>query len=435
MSAPPGGTEDLLQQLGLVCLEVVLVASLLLTLFRLRGRFGLAPIHTTLGVISQMSSLLSASVYVRITPDLVLSPGSTVLFPAVLFVVLFVYVREDARQARRLIYGLVAANFVIGLLGLLATWHLRSPAVFNPIGLPEKLFLLQPRLMVVGTLALLGDTILIVILYELLGRFLARRMFLRVYLSMAAVLALDTLFFVTGSFYELPQYGSILLSDTLGKCAVSVLYAAILTVYLQRFDVPLEPPSLFRGRVRELFQALTYREKYEALREQASLDGLTGVYNRAFLDGLLPLEVASALRSGRPLTVMLVDVDHFKSINDTFGHAEGDAVLVAIARAIRGSVRASDVVARYGGEEFAVVLPETSAIEGRGLAERVRAAVPLECRPFDARAGRPTTVTIGVATLPDDATSAEAILRAADERLYAGKHDGRDRVIAGDAGA
>jgi diguanylate cyclase (GGDEF)-like protein len=253
-------------------------------------------------------------------------------------------------------------------------------------------------------------------------------MFLRVYASMALVLAFDTLFFVTGSFYELPQYSRILFSDLVGKSTVSVLYAAILTVYLQRFDVPLETPAGFRGQLRELFQVLTYREKYEALKLQATVDGLTGVYNRGFFDSVLTLQAASAVRSGRPLTLMLVDVDHFKSINDTYGHAEGDATLVAIAAAIKAAVRASDVVARYGGEEFAVVLPETPASEGLGLAERIRAAVPLARGPKGA--ARRITVTIGLATLPDDAADTAGLLECADRRLYAGKRSGRDQVVA-----
>ena len=413
-------------------LEALLVASLLLALFRLRGLFGLAPIHTTLGVFYQMATLLAASVYVRVGPDMMMSPGSVILFPSALFAVLFIYIREDAEEARRLMYALVAANLVVGALGLLVTQHLQSPLVFNPLSLPADLFIQQPRLLMIGTLTLLADTILIILVYEYLHRPLGHSLFLRIYASMALVLVFDTCLFVTGSFYELPHYRAILISGIVGKVAVALLYAAVLTIYLKRFDIPASAPNDARPELRDLFHLLTYREKYEALQAQSHLDPLTGVFHRGFLNAMLAKQSALATRTSAPMTLLMIDVDRFKEVNDQFGHAEGDLVLMVIADALKRSVRAADIVCRYGGEEFAVLLPNTPQRDGTLMAERMRAEVAMACY-YSTNAGtkRHISVTIGVASLPSECQDAEDLIRLADERLYEGKRAGRDRVVTG----
>lgn len=124
--------EQVVQQILLMLVETVLVSSMLLLFFRMRGTFGLAPIYTTLGVFFQLSNLLAATIYLRITPEILVSPGSVVLFPASIFAVLFIYIREDAAEARKLIYALVATNLVASLFNLLVVMHLRSPDVYNP---------------------------------------------------------------------------------------------------------------------------------------------------------------------------------------------------------------------------------------------------------------------------------------------------------------
>jgi hypothetical protein len=244
------------QQLLLMLGEALLVAAVLLALFRLRTVWGLVPIYITLGILYQTANLLAATVYVKLTPDLMLSPGSVVLFPAILFAVLFVYIREDAQEARRLIYALLAANFVLAGLGLLIAQHFDSPLLFNPHHLAPDLFIQQPRILLVGTLALFADTILIVLIYELVARYLTRSLFLRICISLVAILVFDTLLFVTGSFVESPAYGSILLSGMLGKAVAGAIYAVLLTVYLQRFDVTDQPPVGAGRPLGNLFQAL-----------------------------------------------------------------------------------------------------------------------------------------------------------------------------------
>ena len=161
----------------------------------------------------------------------------------------------------------------------------------------------------------------------------------------------------------------------------------------------------------------------EQLRAVAASDGLTGVANRRTFDDTLRRELARSTRSGEPTSLVMVDIDHFKQLNDRYGHQAGDAVL----RAVAASCRAVDLVARYGGEEFAVVLPDCSTGYAHEAAERLRTA--LKALDFDTA----VTASFGVATFPYDATSAESLVAAADAALYEAKRQGRDRVVVASA--
>jgi diguanylate cyclase (GGDEF)-like protein len=162
----------------------------------------------------------------------------------------------------------------------------------------------------------------------------------------------------------------------------------------------------------------------------AYTDSLTGVANRARFLTLAEREVARALRYGRPLALLVLDVDHFKRINDSFGHLAGDTALKDLGRALAGSVRASDVVGRLGGEEFAVVLPETGSAAARELAERLRlSAHAVDVPSENGRSG--LSVTVGGTQLVSGAEGLKELLIRADRALYQGKRDGRDRVVIG----
>jgi len=165
------------------------------------------------------------------------------------------------------------------------------------------------------------------------------------------------------------------------------------------------------------------------LAQLAVTDGLTGLYNHRHFHERLTLEVERSQRSGLPLSLLMLDVDHFKQFNDTYGHPSGDEVLRQLARVLGDTRRANDVVARYGGEEFAVILVDTPKFTAAKVAERVRERIYdndfSEAAP---RAGR-LSVSIGVATFPDDGGDAEALVRSADTALYAAKRAGRNRVV------
>jgi two-component system cell cycle response regulator len=165
---------------------------------------------------------------------------------------------------------------------------------------------------------------------------------------------------------------------------------------------------------------------HEETSRQSVTDPLTGAGNFRHLTSTMAKEVERANRFNRPLSLLMLDLDHFKQVNDTQGHAFGDAVLREFARRLSGCLREVDVVARYGGEEFVVVLPETAAEGASAVAARIVEAVRRE--PF--RAGgssRTVTVSVGVASFPDHGRTSPELMRSADGALYAAKHAGRDR--------
>jgi diguanylate cyclase (GGDEF)-like protein len=157
----------------------------------------------------------------------------------------------------------------------------------------------------------------------------------------------------------------------------------------------------------------------------AMTDPLTGLPNRQDAELHLQRLAAVAARSGRPLAVAIVDLDHFKAINDDFGHQAGDASLRGVARALRGELRDADHVGRLGGEEFVAILPDTGTEEACAVAERIRERIAAMPRKVDRR----VTASLGVAAMPDDAASVDDLMAAADRALYAAKKAGRDRVI------
>lgn len=160
-------------------------------------------------------------------------------------------------------------------------------------------------------------------------------------------------------------------------------------------------------------------------------DALTGQYNRTYFNEQIDRQIGAAQRSGRPLSLVMVDVDHFKRYNDAFGHLKGDACLAAVAHALAGVVRRpADFIARYGGEEFVIVLPETDASEAQALAERAREAV-LRLRIEAAAPSRYVTVSAGCATaVPGNgALSIDTLVETADAALYRAKAAGRNLVM------
>ena len=162
----------------------------------------------------------------------------------------------------------------------------------------------------------------------------------------------------------------------------------------------------------------------KALAEQASTDPLTGLGNRRAFDEALEREISRQRRTRAPLSLLAVDVDHFKKINDTWGHAAGDDTLIALGDLLPRLVRASDTVSRVGGEEFGVLLPDCPAPQARARADALRAQVWAASRDWT----HPVTVSVGVATVPDSADALDDLVVAADMALYAAKEGGRDRV-------
>jgi diguanylate cyclase (GGDEF)-like protein len=201
---------------------------------------------------------------------------------------------------------------------------------------------------------------------------------------------------------------------------------AFYLIYKAITEMGLEKPHqlLFRN-LKQSETAL--RNALEEVERLAITDSLTGLFNHRHLFELAGREFQRARRYQLPLSVMMVDIDEFKRVNDTYGHAAGDQVLQGVAECCRKELREVDVIGRYGGDEFVALLPETGLSAACQVAERLRKSIAE--RTLDTKAGRITvTVSLGVAVLDDEHLTPESLLDRADQALYVAKQNGRNRV-------
>jgi diguanylate cyclase (GGDEF)-like protein len=166
------------------------------------------------------------------------------------------------------------------------------------------------------------------------------------------------------------------------------------------------------------------KRKMGVIAEAAIKDGLTGLIDRKATESQLATELRGFERHGRETSVIMLDIDDFKQVNDSLGHAAGDEVLVRLARLLERMIRMADIAGRYGGEEFLLVLPETDSDEAREIAERLRARVVTEFR-----GDYQVTISLGVATCPDHGDQVGEVVGAADQALYEAKNSGKNRVV------
>ncbi|MBI4051403.1 MAG: diguanylate cyclase [Elusimicrobia bacterium] len=185
------------------------------------------------------------------------------------------------------------------------------------------------------------------------------------------------------------------------------------------------------GRITQAFNAMTrnLKEKQEQLLRETITDALTGLYNFRYFQEELKAETERARRYNRPLSVLLMDIDHFKKYNDTHGHEMGNVVLKTASQALKETLRPTDVLARYGGEEFVAFLPDTDKAQAQRVAERVREAVDGSQFPGqETQPGGKITISVGGACFPADAKVAKDLIEKTDKALYQAKNKGRNRV-------
>ncbi len=213
---------------------------------------------------------------------------------------------------------------------------------------------------------------------------------------------------------------------------VDTSQSAVLTATRGRADRPFSELDLRIADllVTQIEVALHNAELHARVSEAAVRDPLTGLLNRRFFDEAVETAFAAAARSGRELSLIVFDLDHFSEVNNIHGHAVGDGVLRRVARAMASVVRTGDILARYGGEEFVVIAPGATRDEAIQVAERVRAAAATETsHPIDGL-DVPITISAGVASRLGDEADGRALFRAADSALLAAKRAGRDRVVS-----
>jgi diguanylate cyclase (GGDEF)-like protein len=219
---------------------------------------------------------------------------------------------------------------------------------------------------------------------------------------------------------SLPSARDLVVVPLLAEGAVGILVVALGTWARKPAERRvIEAAERFAGHAAVALRSAALLAR---VRQLAITDGLTQLSNRRAFDRALEREIGRAARADGRLSVVLIDLDHFKDLNDEHGHVTGDTVLRQISRALAGSVRTYDTIARYGGEEFAAVLPGCSAGLAFTLADRLRVAVQ------DAASDIKVTASVGVATYPYDGAEVSALLRSADRALYASKRAGRNRV-------
>ncbi|WP_440224760.1 diguanylate cyclase [Dokdonella sp. MW10] len=412
---------------ALLLLELVVYAAGMLLLFRARARFGLGLFFTALGSLHFLETYLAANLYVQLAEGFVLSPGSVILFSGKLLFVLLVYVREDAQVAHQPIYGLLAGNLLTALLVLLVAQHLPAPI---PGGAPADQRLLDQMglLMIWGSVLLFIDCLLVIVVYEALVRVPRLPLELRLWIAAASVLVFDQVGFFAALhvFYGVPIEAGY--AGLAGKVVASALYALMIGVYLRCFDTPADLHDSHREpSLGVLFGTLTYRQRYEALRQATRRDAVTRLLNRGEFDTLSRELLEQATRQRQPMSLMLFDIDRFKSINDLHGHQTGDRVLRDVAAVLGESVRTTDHAFRFGGDELAVILPGVSHDGALAFAERLRREVrTLTIGDTDVV----VTVSIGVASVRAGQSHGgiAELVRVADAMLYQSKADGRDRV-------
>lgn len=193
--------------------------------------------------------------------------------------------------------------------------------------------------------------------------------------------------------------------------------------------LPEAKQHLARTVAEQIALAIANLNLRATLHLQSIRDSLTGLFNRRYLEEALAQEMARALRQRRPLSVIMLDIDHFKRFNDTYGHEAGDYVLKTVSTTLQESVRGSDMVCRYGGEELTILLPDLALDLAKDKAERLRVIIENLCLAFHGQNIGPITASLGVASFPEHGSNGTALVQSADAALYRAKATGRNRVI------
>jgi diguanylate cyclase (GGDEF)-like protein len=403
--------------------EAVIYFFALTALLRARKRIGLGAFFCALGVMHFLETYLAGLLYVTLPFGIVASPGSTVLFAGKLMMLLLLYIREDAVVVRQPIYGLLFGNVLLFALGFVVRHHIAAAGYTADFGFLD----LTGALMVWGTAILFFDCIIVILLYERTRAWFGDRLLPRLAAATALVLTFDQAAFFVGLHMLTGAGLPVLVGGWVAKMGAVALYSALAALYLTRFERPVAA-SRRAPRIADVFDLLTYRERYEDLLARTGCDALTGALDRHSLEAHGRRSVEHAAAVGRPLALLLIDIDHFKAFNDRFGHAAGDRMLKRVTLDIMAASRASDFTYRFGGEEFVVIAEAADAAETAGMAERIRRRI---AGAAASHSGEAVTVSIGVAMCPRDGTDYDTLFEVADKRLYEAKEGGRNRVVDG----
>ncbi len=406
----------------LLACDALIYFVVLAALFRGRKRFGLGLFFCALGVMHFIETYLASIFYVSLPLGIATSPGSAVLFTGKVLMLLLVYIREDASVVRQPIYGLLIGNFLMVALGFVMRQHdlvALTPGRTTDFGFLDEM----GALMVWGTTLLYLDCLMIILIYERTRNWFGGNALLRIGLSGAAVLTFDQIGFWSGLHLLTGAPVSVLVGGWIAKMGAIAFYTPLMAGYLAWFERSGTEQARPR-RLADVFEMLTYRERYEDLLARSGRDALTGALDRGQLESEGRRIVDNAALAGRPASLLLIDIDHFKEFNDRFGHAAGDQVLKRITQDIVATVRSTDPVFRYGGEEFVVICDAMPSSTALALGERIRRQIAA-----GTGSGPRVTASVGLATCAEDAPDYSSLFMVADKRLYQAKAAGRNCVV------
>ena len=406
----------------LLLTQALLYFGVMTAMLRFRRQIGIGVFVCSIGVMHFLETYLAAVFFIEL-PFGLISPGSTVMFSGKLAMILLLYVIEDSETVRQPIYGLLFGNAL--MVGLVLLLRFYEPAAgLSRLG-PDLMLIDQVGvLMVWGTTLLFIDSIAIILIYEALAQRWPGRIFLPVLLSLTAVLTFDQLAFFTGLHIVAGTPAAALFGGWVAKMGAALSFTLMAGFYLRWVERP--PAGHEQAGTARLLGKLTYRHRYEALLDASRMDALTGAFNRQQLDTAGPARLAQAAAQRETLSLVIVDIDYFKQVNDTQGHQAGDVALRRVVAAIQATLRQGDQVFRYGGDEFVVL---SGGLDREALSvhvERLRLAV---AGSGGAGFPIPLTASIGVAVYPGDASNFHDLLLKADLRLYEAKRQGRNRAV------
>jgi PAS domain S-box-containing protein len=259
--------------LELITLEILFISLVIILLYHLKGYYGLPLIYIFIGSNQYLQAILASTLYLPIGGDIIVSPGSVVMFSSSFFAILLVYLKADVAQTRTMIYGIVLSNVTLTILSGITNLQMGLKDAINLVGIPPALFTMDARLFLVGTATLFIDAFMIIVLYEFLFFKIPRLGLLgRILGTLLGILYFDAMVFTVGTFWGTPQFRNVLTSQLIGKTYAGLLYGFILYGYLvfidrkQYLKTTTGPQEL-----RDIFNILTYREKYEYIKTQKEL--------------------------------------------------------------------------------------------------------------------------------------------------------------------
>ena len=401
-----------MQDAAILLAQVAIYYGVMLGLFRLRRTLGIGTFFCVLCALTFAETYLAMAVFVSVGP-IVYTPGSVLFFAGKLPLLLLVYIREDAETVRQPIYGLLIGNLLIVLLLLLISQQQPAGDVASRGAI--TIIAESAWLSVWGTTLLFVDSIAMILLYERASRWPKVPLFLRLWATVAIVLAFDhvAFFAALNIYFGVPlsaAYGGLI-----GKMVAGGVFTALLWGYLRFVEHLREGGG---HSLRDVFGILTYRQRFEALDQESRIDPLTLARNRRAFADEAPRVVQLALDQGLPLGLLAVDIDHFKEVNDRYGHPAGDAALRFVADLMKRTLRSTDAVYRVGGDEFLVLLPAPAQQPAARMAAELKAATQAASM---GREPDQLSISVGWATLREDGRTLDELTEVADRRLYEAK--------------